>query len=130
MICISSRLSPEDYKKAEEFIKKIKPILNTNDFQIEPTEKNTYFARQVPLTTQEQCEILKSITADDCYKIEQNNNPRYKNVDVYKFFKEIELPVFGEIKSIKLYLKMYIKESKTYDIVIVISFHEEGMHDL
>lgn len=59
-----------------------------------------------------------------------NNNPRYETDEVYIFFKETVLPVFGEPENVKLYLKMYIREARTYDIVIVISFHKEGMHDL
>ena len=82
------------------------------------------------MTHQEKLEILRSLTADDCYQIEPNNNIRYKTDDVYKFFKELELIIFGELESMKLYLKMYIRELKTHDLVIVISFHEEGMHDL
>ena len=102
----------------------------TGEFYIEPTEKNNYFDRKFSLTDQKKREILKSLTADDCYQIEPNNNPRYKTDEVYKFFKEVELIVFGEFESTTLYLKMYIRESKTYDMVIVISFHEEGMHDM
>lgn len=130
VIHIRYALSPEDYAKAEAFIKKIKPLLMTGEFYIEPTEKNNYFDRKFSLTDQKKREILKSLTADDCYQIEPNNNPRYKTDEVYKFFKEVELPVFGELESTTLYLKMYIRESKTYDMVIVISFHEEGMHDM
>lgn len=130
MIHISCILTPEDYKKAEAFIKTIKPLLSTGNFQIEKTEKNIMFDRQFSLTHQDKCEILKSLTADDCYNIEPNKNSRYPTSEVYKFFKEIELTVFGENETTKLYLKMYVKESKTYDMVIVISFHEEGLHEL
>ena len=130
MIHISCILTPEDYTKAEAFIKRIKPLLSTGDFQIEKTEKNIMFDRQFSLTHQDKCEILKSLTADDCYKIEPNNNSRYQSSEVYKFFKEIELTVFGENETTRLYLKMYVKESKAYDMVIVISFHEEGLHEL
>ena len=130
MIHISYSLSSDDYKKAEEFIKKIRPLLSVGEFQIELTEKNKLFDRKFSLNHQQKCEILKSLTADDCYQIEPNNNSRYKTDEVYKFFKEVELLVFGELEATKLYLKMYIRELKTYDMVIVISFHEEGMHDL
>lgn len=129
MIRISYSLPPEDYKKAEAFIKKITPLLNTGDFQIEKSEKNNAFDRQFSLTHQKKCEILKALTADDCYSIEPNNNKRYEASEVYKFFKEEELLVFGEHEAIRLYLKMYVREKKSYDIVIVISFHEEGLHD-
>ena len=104
--------------------------MSTGDFQIEKTEKNIMFDRQFSLTHQDKCEILKSLTADDCYKIEPNNNSRYQSSEVYKFFKEIELTVFGENETTRLYLKMYVKEAKAYDMVIVISFHEEGLHEL
>ena len=130
MIHISCILTPEDYKKAKAFIKTIKPLLITGDFQIEKTEKNIMFDRQFSLTHQDKSEILKSLTADDCYKIEPNNNSGYQASEIYKFFKEVELTAFGESERTKLYLKMYVKESKAYDIVIVISFHEEGLHEL
>lgn len=129
MIHIRYSLSSGDYKKAEEFIKQIRPLLSTGEFQIAPTEKNKDFDRKFSLTDWEKREIIKSLTADDCYQIEPNNNTRYKTDEVYKFFKDVELLVFGEPETAKLYLKMYIRETKTYDIVIVISFHEEGMHD-
>ena len=130
VIRIHHSLSSAEQKKAEDFIRKIKPLLSMGEFQIEPTEKNKIFNRQFPLTDQQKREILKSLTADDCYWIGPNDNPRYKTDEVYKFFKDIEVVVFGEPDTTKLYLKMYIKESKTYDMVIVISFHGEGMHDL
>lgn len=130
MIHISYSLPTEDYKRAEDFIKKIRPLLSTGDAVVERNEKNNYFDQYFSLTHQEKCDVLKTLTADDCYQIEPNNNPRYGKTDVYKFFKDVELSVFGEIESTKLYLKMYIKESKTYDMVIVISFHKEGMHDI
>ena len=129
VIHISYSLSSADYKKAENFIKRIRPLLSTGDIQIESTEKNKFFDRKFSLTDQKKRELLKSLTADNCYQIEPNNNPRYKTDEVYKFFKEVDLPVFGELEATTLYLKMYIRESKTYDIVIVIPFHEEGMHD-
>ena len=130
VILIQYLLSTEDYEKARVFIKRINPLLQTGDFQIEKTEKNKIFDRKFSLTDQKKRSILRSLTADDCYQIELNNNPRYKTNEVYKFFKEVDLIVFGELESTKLYLKMYIRELNTYDMVIVISFHEEGIHDL
>ena len=130
VIYIRYSLTVDDYAKAEAFIKKIKPLLMTGDFSIELTEKNQYFDRKFSLTDQQKREILKALTADDCYQLEPNNNPRYKTSEVYKFFKAVDLIVFGEYESTTLYIKMYIRESKTYDMVIVISFHEEGMHDI
>ena len=120
MISIRCSLSSEDYEKAKAFVNDIKPLLRTGDIQIERTEKNKIFDRKFSLTDQKKCDILKSLTADDCYQIEPNNNPRYKTDEVYKFLKEVELIVFGELESTKLYLKMYIRELTTYDMVIVI----------
>ena len=37
--------------------------------------------------------------------------------------------VYGENETHKLYIKMYLAETPSFDIVIVISFHEEGMYD-
>lgn len=130
VIPIRRRLPDEDYSKADAFIRKLRPMLRTGEFQIEQTEKNRCFDRRFSLTHEKKRDILKSLTADDCYQIELNNNPRYEAGDVYKFFKEVTLEVFGEAECVKLYLKMYVRETKTYDMVIVISFHEEGMHEV
>lgn len=43
VIHISYSLSSADYKKAENFIKRIRPLLSTGDIQIESTEKNKFF---------------------------------------------------------------------------------------
>ena len=41
----------------------------------------------------------------------------------------VSIEAYGDKVSIDLYTKMYIEEKKTYDLVVVISFHEEGMID-
>ena len=69
-----------------------------------------------------------SIRPEDCVKIEPNNNPRFVDSDVYVFIKNDEIMVYGELELHKLYIKIYLREKKTYDTVIVISFHEEGLH--
>lgn len=73
--------------------------------------------------------ILKDLVPEDCVKIESNDNPRYEESEVYVFIKLVEILVFGETEPHKLYIKMYLREHTTFDVVIVISFHEEGMHD-
>ena len=123
-------LTSAERQQAEAFLGKIRPLLCTGEFTIARTEKNIAFDREFSLTHQEKCAILLTLTADDCCQIAMNNNPRYETDEVYIFFKETVLPVFGEPENVKLYLKMYIREARTYDIVIVISFHKEGMHDL
>ena len=74
-------------------------------------------------------EILKSLTVDDCIKIEDNTNARYDTATLFFFIKDVSIEAYGEVELVSLYLKMYIKETKTHDTVIVISFHEEGMYD-
>lgn len=63
VIHISYSLSSADYKKAENFIKRIRPLLSTGDIQIESTEKNKFFDRKFSLTDQKKRELLKSLTA-------------------------------------------------------------------
>ena len=129
MIYIANRLSVADYKKAEEFLKRIKPLLATNDCQFKKSFKNTAFDRQFNLQNEQKIEIIKSLTAYDCIKIAPNDNPRYSESEVYQFIKCIDLLVYGENETRKLYIKMYLAEQPSFDIVIVISFHEEGEYD-
>lgn len=126
MICIANRLSAANYKKAEEFLKRIKPLLATNECQFKKSLKNTAFDQQFNLRNEQKIEIIKSLTADDCIKIAPNDNLRYADSEVYQFIKYVELLVYGENESHKLYVKMYLAEQTHFDIVIVISFHEEG----
>lgn len=130
VIPISTELSPEDYKKAQEFIKRMKPLLATGDITIAPTQKNIEFDRLYSFPEAKKIDVIKSLSAEDCYQIEPNNNQRFGNEDVYKFFKEIVLLSYGDSEPVKLYLKMYIHERPRYDTVVVISFHEEGWHEI
>lgn len=75
-------------------------------------------------------QILKSIIVDDCVDIRTNDNPRYPNSDIYIFHKAVELDVYGENKTVVLYVKEYITDEDNMEMVIVISFHEEGVYDL
>ncbi len=45
------------------------------------------------------------------------------------FLKITDIIVYGEKETVKLYIKMYIRENKNFDIVIVISFHKEGVYE-
>lgn len=130
MIPIRTELSPDDYKKAQEFIKRMKPLLATGDITIVPTQKNIEFDRLYAFPEAKKIEVIKSLSAADCYQIEPNDNQRFGNEDVYKFFKEIGLLSYGVPEAVKLYLKLYIRERPRYDTVIVISFHEEGWHEI
>ena len=73
--------------------------------------------------------IMKQLCPEDCIKVEPNNNPRFEQTDIFVFLKCVEILVYGESETHKLYIKIYLREQKTYDTVIVISFHEEGLHD-
>ena len=123
-------LNQNDHKRAEEFLKKVRGLLSTNDCTFMQSEKNRAFDDEIPLRDADKRELLKRLTADDCVKICPNENPRYPDADVFIFIKELELPVYGEPENVNLYVKMYIREGRIYDLVIVISFHREGMHDL
>lgn len=130
MFDISNYLSPQDYKKVEAFLAKIRPLLKTNDVTIEPTSKNKQFEREFNMRDAEKIKVLETLTADDCTKIEPNNNPRYPNSEVFFFLKNIKVVVYGEIENPLVYIKMYVAELSMNDCVIVISFHKEGMHDI
>lgn len=130
MVAISSCLSPLDYQKVEAFLAKIRPLLKTNDVTIVPTPKNNQFDRELNMRHAEKIKVLESLTAEDCTKIEPNDNPRYPDSEVYFFLKNIKIYVYGEPESPLVYIKMYVAELPTNDCVIVISFHREGMHEI
>ena len=123
-------LNPNDQKRAEEFLKRMQRILATNDCTFMQSEKNRAFDDEFPLRDAEKRELLKKLTADDCVEISRNDNPRYPDSDVFVFIREMELHVYGETEKVLVYVKTYIREGRTYDLVVVISFHREGMHDI
>lgn len=129
MIHIRIPLSDTDFNKVKDFLAKIKPLLAVNECHFQPSEKNRDFDRQCPLRHEEKVKIIKSLTPEDCVKVEPNNNPRFEETDIFVFIKCVEITVFGETEPHKLYIKIYLREHKKYDNVIVISFHEEGLHD-
>gem|GEM_PF-1854694 len=69
--------------------------------------------------------MLLALNGTDCTAIEPNNNSRYREALVYKFMKVYELDYFGDTCDVTVYIKQYIIEEKTYDLVMVISFHED-----
>ena len=129
VIHIGDLLLPEDIEKARSFLTRIKPVLLTKECVFKQSEKNILFDRYHPLIHEEKIDIIKALVAEDCVKIEPNNNPRYAESEVYVFIKTLTLNTFGEEELITLYIKMYLSEKRNYDIVIVISFHLAGMHD-
>lgn len=129
MISIGKTITPAEKEKVREFLSRIKPYLKTNEYQIQVNHKNKNFDRSYPLRDKEKRQILESLTEDDCIEIENNNNPRYDNAEVFVFLKQVSIPVYGEIENIELYIKMYMKEYDRSNIVIVISFHPSGEYE-
>ena len=119
-------LSTNDYRKVERFLSSIKPYLKTGEFKVKPSSKNNEFDKKYNLKHKQKTEILCSLCADDCVKIAPNDNPRYEDNELFVFQKNVELEVYGEQSQAKLYIKMYLTQNS---VILVISFHEEGMFD-
>ncbi len=129
MFAICPGLSQIDLSKVEGFLRHAKALLPTGSFTIQQSEKNKEFDRKFNLRHDDKRKILQALTPQDCISVEPNNNPRYLDCEVYKFIKGYNLPYYGQIEQILLYIKMYIQEGKHDEMIIVISLHEEGMHD-
>ena len=129
MIKIEIQLSDMERESVRVFLARVKSLLITGEYIIKPSWKNTEFDDKYALRDAQKREILKSLTVDDCIKIEDNTNARYDTATLFFFIKDVSIEAYGEVELVSLYLKMYIKETKTHDMVIVISFHEEGMYD-
>ena len=129
VIKIEIQLSDMERESVRIFLARVKSLLITGEYIIKPSWKNTEFDDKYALRDAQKREILKSLTVDDCIKIEDNTNARYDTATLFFFIKDISIEAYGEVELVSLYLKMYIKETKTHDTVIVISFHEEGMYD-
>lgn len=118
------RLSEDQYANAKEFLEKCRPYLKTKECTFMSSAKNTEFNRRARLKDEDKIRIIEKLTADDCVKIEKNNNSNYPDAMVYVFIVEVELD-----DVVKLYIKMYLLEEKNCAIVIVISFHNEGVFE-
>ena len=81
------------------------------------------------MKSNEKIAFIKSICAEDCVKIEPNNNQRYSESEVYVFIKDLCMSFWGEQETISVYVKMYLDSRSSYDVVVVISFHLEGMYE-
>ncbi len=118
-----------DLEKARLFLARIRPLIMTSQYTFKQSEKNRLFDRQYSLSDKQKADIIKALDAEDCVKIEPNNNQRYSESEVYVFIKTLPIVSYGEQETVSLYIKMYLNEQKSYDIVIVISFHIEGMYE-
>ncbi len=122
-------LSICDIEKTQRFLERAKGILATGDFKVEKNYKNNAFDDEFPLKHEDKLQILRSLTVEDCFKIAPNDNLRYEEAEVYFFTKNAKLFSFGEEEIVALYLKMYITETKFGEMIVVISFHREGMYE-
>lgn len=129
VIHISELLTESERKKAEEFLKRMKGLLATGEYTIRPSWKNTEFDDEYPLREEQKRSVLRSLTINDCIKVEANTNQRYEAAELFFFLKDAAFMIYGEETKVKIYLKMYIRETKTHDMVIVISFHKDGLYD-
>ena len=128
-IPISRVWTAEERTLINNFLVHAKALLATKDFIIQPTPKNKAFQKRYPLRSDDQIAILRSLQVEDCVAVEPNDNPRYSDSTVFKFIKEVEITVLGETELVEIYIKEYIEDRRTHEIICVISFHEEGLHD-
>lgn len=101
LIIGTKALSREEIEKARLFLKKIKPILATNECIFRQSEKNREFDRCCPIMHEEKVNIIKSLEEHDCIKIEPNNNPRYTDSEVYVFSKDCKLFIANSLFMVK-----------------------------
>lgn len=122
--------SNEEQGYIRNFINRVHALLPTNQCTFARSEKNNQFDYKYNLRHEDRIRIIKSIEVDDCIDICTNNNPRYSDADVFVFLKSVELNTYGETENTRLYIKEYIATQNNMEMVVVISFHEEGLHDL
>lgn len=109
---------------AQIFLKRVRSLLATNEFQLSMRDKNQDFVEKYKISYGKIKEMLLALDDIDCINVCSNNNPRYRNAIIYKFIKKYQLEYFGDICDIEVYIKLYIVMEKTYDLVMIISFHE------
>lgn len=116
-------------EKARPFLKRAKALYPTKQYTFKISEKNKLLDRKYNLRDSDKLKIMQSLTEVDCVEIRKNDNPRYPDADVFIFIKLVSLDSYGEPVEVNLYIKDYIIEEDNFEMVIVISFHEEGQHD-
>ncbi len=113
----------------QAFLNRVQALFPTNQCTFKSSEKNKQFDHKYNLRHADKVEILKSITPDDCVKIQPNDNPRYPKAEVFVFCKDVDLNTYGEDELVTLYIKEYLIEQNNMEMVVVISFHEEGLYE-
>ena len=106
-----------------------KGIISNQAVHVQDKRKNKLLDRKYNLRDSDKLKIMQSLTEVDCVEIRKNDNPRYPDADVFIFIKLVSLDSYGEPVEVNLYIKDYIIEEDNFEMVIVISFHEEGQHD-
>lgn len=118
----------EERIKIQNHLDRSRALFPTHQYTFSRSEKNKDFDSQYNILDKEKVTILKSLTVDDCIDIRPNDNPRYPNADLFIFQKSVSLLSYGEEENIRLYIKSYIIDQNDMEMVIVISFHEEGKY--
>ena len=124
------QLSPEDRQRVETFLKRAKALLPTNQCTFKLTNKNKSFDNKYNLRHSQKIDIIRSITVDDFIETKRNEVPGYPDTNLYVFHKAVKLLLYGEEAEVVVYVKEYILDDNNMEMVIVISLHEEGLHDL
>ena len=116
---------PDFYTEACDFLNRARALLATGDCEIAIRPENEEFTKKFGLKDATKRNMLMQLTPDDCVNISPNDNPRYAEATVYTFHKNYDIERYGEMENVPVYAKMYIRELSAYDIVIVISLHED-----
>jgi len=119
-------IDEKGFSEAQKFLERVRSRLVTNEYQVSKHYKNKDFLEKYKIKDYKLKEMLLALSGTDCISIEPNNNPRYPEATVYKFVKKYELDFFGAVCLIDVYIKLYIIEMQIYDLVMVISIHEDN----
>ena len=114
----------------ETFLKRVRALLPTNQCTFKLTDKNKSFDNKYNLRHDQKIDIIRSITVDDFIETKRNEVLGYPDADLYVFYKIVKFLAYGEEAEVVVYVKEYILEDNNMEMVIVISLHEEGLHDL
>lgn len=118
-------IDEKGFCEVQKFLERVRSRIVTNEYQVSSHYKNKDFLEKYKIKDCKVKEILLALSGTDCISIEQNDNPSYPEATVYKFVRTYELDFFGVDSLIDVYIKMYLLEKQTCDLVMVISIHED-----
>lgn len=110
-------------EKIEEYIKKVKELVQRNKFKISDInrDKNANFINKYHLSGKKRKEMLLELeTSDFCYAVDDYNS----DDKLYVFSREYELDNWGIYEKVQVYIKINIKKISSIEYAIIISFHE------